>query len=73
MKRKIIIEAKGKPVISEFDKSFYTEDHDVPALYINGQIIAIGNGIDDWNIKDKEHLRWKLDKNKTYKVTIEEI
>ena len=59
--------------MSEFDKSFYSDDHDVPALYIGGQIMALGYGIEDWNEKDKDHLRWKLDEDKEYIVEIREV
>ena len=70
---KTIIKEKGKIRISEFDKSFYTDDHDVPALYIGTQIIAIGNGIGLWGDKNESHLRWKLDSDKEYEITIKEL
>ena len=73
MKDKIILRVKGRPCMSEFDKSFYSDDHDVPALYIGGQIMALGYGIEDWNEKDKDHLRWKLDEDKEYIVEIREV
>lgn len=72
-----ILIAEGQPEIGDFDKSFYTDDHDVPALWIGGQIVAVGDGYrrGAWYCadKDEDHLRWQLDLNKTYRVTIEEI
>lgn len=72
-----IAEAEGEMNVSEFDKSFYSDDHDVPALYIGGQVVAIGSGYwsswADENEKDEDHLRWKLEEGKTYRVTIEEV
>lgn len=62
----------GKPEMGEFDKSFYSDSHDIPALYIGGQIVQIGCGYGDWNEKDEDHLRFKLDPEKTYRVIIEE-
>lgn len=73
----IVLVTEGKPTTGDFDKSFYTDDHDVPALWIGGQIVAIGDGDRQVGFgyykKDEDHLRWKLDPDKTYRVTIEEI
>lgn len=72
-----ILIAEGKPEECDFDKSYHTDDHDVPALWLGDQIVAIGDGYRPVGFghveEDAEHLRWKLDPNKTYRVTIEEI
>jgi len=70
---KEILKVVGKPMFGTFDKSFYSEDHDVPALWIDGQIIALGDGTDDYGTIDPTHLRWKLDKDKEYEVTVREL
>jgi|GEM_PF-5806765 len=65
---------EGKPELDDFDKSFYSDDHDVPALWVGGQIVALGSGYGNWpGDKDRGHLRWKLDPEKVYRVTIEEV
>jgi len=70
----IILTVEGKPEVCDFDKSYYSDDHDVPALWIGDQIIDLGDGHHNWPLgKDKDHMRWKLDPNKTYRVTIEEM
>jgi len=66
---------KGKPKIGEFDKSFYSDDHDVPALYIGGQVVALGDG-EPMDLEDngkEDHLRWKLDEDKEHVVEIREV
>jgi len=73
MSDKVVLVVRGKPEVSEFDKGFYSEGHDVPALWIAGQIVDLGDGSNMDGIKDEEHLRWKLDPEKTYRVTIEEV
>jgi len=71
---KVIQVIEGKPKIEDIDASFYTESHDIPMLWIGKQIIDVGNGYGSWpSDKDEQHLRWKLDPNKTYRVTIEEV
>jgi len=70
---KEILKVVGKPIMCDFDKSFYSDDHDVPALWIGGQIVAIGDGSDDYGIKNPKHLRWKLDENKEYEIVIREL
>lgn len=71
---KVILAVEGKPKFNYFDKSAYTEDHDVPAVWIGGQIVAMGSGFNCWSGgKDEDHLWWELDENKQYRVTIEEI
>ena len=70
-----VLVATGKPEVGEFDKGSYSDDHDVPALWIGGQIVALGDGYNNWGAfseKDENHLIWKLDANKTYRVVIEE-
>ena len=68
-----ILTTRGKPVIEEFDKGNYSTDHDVPALWIGGHIVALGDGYwEPYYEKDVEHLRWKLDPEKVYILTIEE-
>lgn len=71
-KEKVVFRAEGKPHVSDFDKSYYTDDQDVPALYIGEQIIAIGSGFGDYDRKGEDHLRWKLDPERTYVVVIRE-
>ena len=76
MSRRLVLVEEGKPEVQDFDKSFYTENHDVPALWIGNQIVDLGDGYTLSGLseeKDEEHLRWKLDPEKTYRVTIEEI
>jgi len=73
MTKKIILKREGFVKECEFDKSMYSDDHDVPALWITDVIIALGYGYDDWGRKDATHLRWKLKPNKKYRITIEEI
>lgn len=70
---KEILRVVGKPHMGDFDKSFYSDDHDVPALWIGGQIVAIGDGSDDYGVKHEGHLRWKLDGNKEYEIIIREL
>ena len=70
---KTILKKTGKFEEQVFDKSYYTEDHDVPALWIDGQIFAIGHGYDDYGHKDKGHIRWLLNPNKEYEITIKEL
>jgi hypothetical protein len=65
---------RGKLNSSQFDKSFYSDDHDVPAIYIGGQIIELGAGFDIYtDEKDENSLLYKLDKEKTYQVIIREV
>ena len=73
VEKKIILQVKGKPYIAHFDKSFYTDDQDVPELDIGNQIVAIGDGydFDDGKI-DYDHLRHELNENKEYIVEIRE-
>ena len=75
--KKIVFTIEGKPEMTDFDASFYTGGgHDVLALWIGSQIVDLGDGYKtDWPAsgKDEEHLRWKLDFNKTYRITIEEL
>ena len=70
---KTILKKVGKFRQCDFDKSFYTDDHDVPALWIDGQIFAIGYGYDDYGQKDKDHIRWLLNPDKEYEITIKEL
>ena len=73
MKKKIILKREGFVEECAFDKSLYSYDHDVPALWITDIIIALGNGYNDWGCKDPTHLRWKFKPDKKYRITIEEI
>jgi len=68
-----ILYVKGKINESSFDKSFYTDDHDVPCTCIGSQIIEIGDGYDEYASKDKDHIRWKFDTNKEYEIIIREV
>jgi len=68
-----VLVVEGRPETQDFDKSFYTEDHDVPALWIGNQIVDIGDGYSMNGGKSEEHLRWKLNPEKLYRVTIEEV
>lgn len=70
---KEILRVIGKPKMGYFDKSFYSDNHDVPALWIDSQIIALGDGTDEYGAKDGRHLRWKLDKDKEYDVIVREL
>jgi hypothetical protein len=69
----LILKMSGKPNISEFDKSFYSDGHDVPALYIGDQIVEIGDGYSDYNEKHDDHLRFKLDFDACYEVIIRKV
>lgn len=72
MKPVLLVEGKAKT--QSFDKSYYSEGHDVPALWIGQQIVALGNGFLSYpGGKDDTHLLWRLDPSKTYRVTIEEV
>lgn len=71
---KIIKKIKGKVRESSFDKSFYTDGHDVPIVCIGTQVIEIGDGYErGWNIeKDKDSFLWILDPDKEYEIIIKE-
>jgi len=68
-----IVLARGYIETITFDKSFYTDDHDVPITTINNQVIAIGDGYDDYGEKIEGHLRWKLHPMKQYEIIIREV
>ena len=70
----VLLKVEGRPQVSNFDMSYYSDEHDVPAIWIGNQIVALGDGYHNWPPgKDDPHLRWQLDPNKTYRVTIEEL
>jgi hypothetical protein len=66
----IVLSFLGKPKLGEFDKSYYSDDQDVPYIYIGDLPVAIGTGTEDYGQIDEEHLRWKLDFDTEYQITI---
>jgi ADP-ribose pyrophosphatase YjhB (NUDIX family) len=53
---KLVFRESGKVTFGEFDKSCYTDGHDVPCIYIGSQIVALGHN-NMLNLKEeKEYI-----------------